>query len=50
MDIEELASSLMALLAAHYPEAIQTRYKIEACPKGRRAGNCWRLPGVSAVS
>ncbi len=29
MDIEELASSLMALLAGRYPEAIRTRYKIE---------------------
>ena len=29
MDLEELASSLMALLAWEYPEAIRTRYKIE---------------------
>ena len=39
MDIEELASSLMALLAAHYPEAIQTRYKIEL-PEGAQG---WEL-------
>ena len=29
MDLEELASNLMALLAARYPEAIKSRYKIE---------------------
>ncbi len=39
MEIEELASSLMALLAAHYPEASQTRYKIEL-PEGAQG---WEL-------
>lgn len=29
MDLEELASNLMALLAVRYPEAIKSRYKIE---------------------
>jgi ribosome biogenesis GTPase A len=29
IDREELASSLMALLAEHYPETVKTRYKLE---------------------
>jgi ribosome biogenesis GTPase A len=33
MDLEELASQLMALLASRYPEAIRTRYKIDL-PEG----------------
>ena len=39
MDLEELASNLMALLAREYPEAIQTRYKIEL-PEGAQG---WEL-------
>ena len=39
MDLEELASNLMALLAHRYPEAIRTRYKIEL-PNGAQG---WEL-------
>ena len=39
MDLEELASSLMALLAREYPEAIRNRYKIEL-PEGAQG---WEL-------
>lgn len=39
MDLEELASSLMALLAREYPEAIRIRYKIEL-PEGAQG---WEL-------
>jgi ribosome biogenesis GTPase A len=39
MDLEELASNLMALLATRYPEAIKTRYKIDL-PEGAQG---WEL-------
>lgn len=39
MDLEELASNLMALLARRYPAAIQTRYKIDL-PEGAQG---WEL-------
>ena len=39
MDLEELASSLMALLAQRYPGAVQARYKIEI-PEGAQG---WEL-------
>ena len=39
MDLEELASHLMCLLASRYPEAIQARYKI-GLPKGAQG---WEL-------
>ncbi len=39
MDLEELASNLMALLSSRYPEAIKTRYKIEL-PEGAQG---WEL-------
>lgn len=39
MDLEELAGSLMALLARRYPDAIRTRYKIEL-PEGAQG---WEL-------
>ena len=39
MDLEELASGLMALLAQRYPSAVQARYKIEI-PEGAQG---WEL-------
>ncbi len=39
MDLEELASNLMALLSTRYPEAIKTRYKIDL-PEGAQG---WEL-------
>ena len=39
MDLEELASGLMALLAQRYPGAVQARYKIEI-PEGAQG---WEL-------
>lgn len=39
MDIEELASQLMALLAKNYPEAVKARYKIDL-PEGAQG---WEL-------
>lgn len=32
MDIEDLASRLMAYLGAHYPDALTERYKIDVSP------------------
>ena len=49
MDMEDLASRLMAYLGAHYPDALTERYKIAVEP-GEQGWGCWRRQAASAAS